>query len=115
MEEPKQKLPNPEELEKMRAAMEEKADQYAKETVEEFTIGEGLLNPEEITPEMIQAIMAQARRQIPQSRFRRTGPSQLPKDARRKLRKLQRYARKTTIRNGSGRTISARKRAKKAI
>jgi len=115
MEEPKHNLPNPKDLEKMRRAMEQQADELAEDTTQNFTIGQDLLNPEEITPEMIQQLMANARQQLSRGYFCRTGPSHLSRSERRAQRKRQRKARAITRRAGMGRTITHKKRLKKAL
>lgn len=112
MEENQPKQPDQETLDE---ALKQ-AEELAQETVQEFTIGDmGMQLPPGVTPEMLQQMLAAeaAKQQSIRSQAYFTR-KQVSKDVRRKKRKAQRRARITTIKKGAGRTISRKRRMKKA-
>lgn len=89
----------------------EEADKLAAEVEEDIGAN---LDPEALanmTPEELQALMGVAKIRPPQSYFTR---KHVRRADRLRIRRAQRKARKITRRKGWGRTISRRKRAKKA-
>ena len=110
--------------EELRAKMEqqqaEMADKLSEETLDEFgTIG-GDITPEMLASmdplqlQQLMGLMGGQKRRRTQADYTRNGPSQWSKAKRVAKRRAQRRARKISLRKGGGRTISRKRRLKKA-